>query len=166
MNQMGDRLVYESKKSKIFRRQEDGSGAVTAVKVLNYEFPTPADIAQFHNEFDIISGLKVPGIRGALRKTRENSRHVIEMEWVDGENLKTAFRQKSSDIIDVLHIAIATARALAEIHHHHVIHKDISPFNILVDLQDVDDVGGFLTEGGLEVLAVHPFHFDDVAAVL
>jgi histidine kinase len=136
MNQMGDRLVYESKKSKIFRRQEDGSGAVTAVKVLNYEFPTPADIAQFHNEFDIISGLKVPGIRGVLRKTRENSRHVIEMEWVDGENLKTAFRQKSSDIIDVLHIAIATAHALAEIHHHHVIHKDISPFNILVDLQE------------------------------
>jgi hypothetical protein len=34
------------------------------------------------------------------------------------------------------------------------------------DMQDVDDVGGFLTEGGLEVLAVHPFHFDDVAAVL
>src|SRR6516165_6638465 len=133
---MGDRLVYESKKSKIFRRQEDRSGAVTAVKVLNYEFPTPADIAQFHNEFDIISGLKVPGIRGALRKTRENNHHVIEMEWVDGENLKTAFRQKSSDIIDVLHIAIATARALAEIHHHHVIHKDVSPFNILVDLQE------------------------------
>ena len=65
---MGDRLVYESKKSKIFRRQEDRSGAVTAVKVLNYEFPTPADIAQFHNEFDIISGLKVSGIRGALRR--------------------------------------------------------------------------------------------------
>src|SRR5262249_32880818 len=64
VNQMGDRLVYESKKSKIFRRQDDRSGAVTAVKVLNYEFPTPADIAQFHNEFDIISGLKVPGIRG------------------------------------------------------------------------------------------------------
>ena len=43
---------------------------------------------------------------------------------------------KSSDIIDVLHIAIATARALAKIDHHHVIHKDISPFNILVDLQE------------------------------
>jgi hypothetical protein len=108
---MGDRLVYESKKSKVFRRQVDGSGAVTAVKVLNYEFPTPADIAQFHNEFDVISGLKFPGIRGALRKTRENNRHVIELEWVDGENLKTAFRQKSCDIVDVLHIAIATAGA-------------------------------------------------------
>src|ERR1700724_417518 len=114
---MVDRLVYESKKSKVFRRQEDGSGMVTAVKVLNYEFPTPADIAQFHNEFDIISGLKLPGIRGPLRKARENNRHVLEMEWVDGENLKTAFRQKSGDIIDVLH-------------------KAITPFNNLVDLQE------------------------------
>src|SRR6516162_10382264 len=111
---MGDRLVYESKKSKIFRRQEERSGAVTAVKVLNYEFPTPADIAQFHNEFDIISELKLPEIRGALRKTRENNRHVIEMEWVDGEDLKTAFRQKSADIVDVLHIATATARAFGD----------------------------------------------------
>ena len=133
---MGDRLVYESKKTKVFRRQDDASGAIKAVKVLNYEFPTPADIAQFNNEFDIISGLKLPGIRAALRKARENNRHVIEMEWVDGENLKTTFRQKSSDIVDVLHIAVATARALAEIHHHHIIHKDISPFNILVDLQE------------------------------
>ena len=112
---MGDRLVYESKKTKVFRRQDDVSGMVTAVKALNYEFPTPADIAQFHNEFDIISGLDIPGIRGAVRKTRENNRHVIEMEWVEGENLKTAFRQKSGDIVDVLHIAIATAGALAEI---------------------------------------------------
>jgi serine/threonine protein kinase len=132
---MGDRLVYESKKSKVFRR-EDGSGTVTAVKVLNYEFPTPADIAQFHNEFDIIRELKLPGIRGPLRKTRENNRHVLEMEWVDGENLKTTFRQKSCDIVDVLHIAIAAGRALAEIHHQHIIHKDITPFNILVDLQE------------------------------
>src|ERR1700675_447566 len=70
---MVDRLVYESKKSKVFRRQEDGSGTVTAVKVLNYEFPTPADIAQFHNEFDIISGLKLPGIRGPLRKAERTT---------------------------------------------------------------------------------------------
>src|ERR1700722_6722686 len=117
---MVDRLVYESKKSKVFRRQEDGSGMVTAVKELNYEFPTPAEIAQFHNGFDITCGLTPPGIRGPRRKTRENNRHVLEMEWGDGENLKTAFRQKSGDIVDVLHIAIAAARALAEIYHHNI----------------------------------------------
>src|SRR5258707_1343853 len=81
---MVDRLVYESKKSKVFRRQEDGSSMVTAVKVLNYEFPTPADIAQFHNEFDIISGLKLPGIarphevpRGLPRRSLPPRGHVL-----------------------------------------------------------------------------------------
>jgi histidine kinase len=133
---MSDRLVYESKKSKVFRRQDDLTGTVTAVKVLNYEFPTPADIAQFHNEFDIIRGQRLAGVRNAISKTRENNRHVIVMEWVDGESLKKAFRQKSGDIIDVLHIAIACAQAVAEIHSQHIIHKDISPFNFLVDLQD------------------------------
>jgi predicted ATPase/class 3 adenylate cyclase len=133
---MGDRLVYESKKSKVFRRQEDGSGTVTAVKVLNYDFPTPADIAQFHNEFDIVCELNLPGTRGMLRKSRENNRHILEMEWVEGENLRTTFRHKSGDIVDALYIAIATAQALAEIHHHHIIHKDINPANIIVDLQE------------------------------
>ena len=43
---MVDRLVYESKKFKVFRRQEDGLvHGHRVVKVLNYEFPTPADIA-------------------------------------------------------------------------------------------------------------------------
>jgi predicted ATPase/class 3 adenylate cyclase len=131
-----DRLIYESKKSKVFRREAGVGGDVTAVKVINYEFPTPADIAQFHNEYDIISGLRLAGVRNAIRKTRENNRHVLEMEWVDGESLKSAFRHKSGDIVDVLYIFTACARALAEIHQHHIIHKDVSPLNILVDLQE------------------------------
>ena len=105
---MVDRLVYESKKSKVFRRQEDGSSMVTAVKVLNYEFPTPADIAQFHNEFDIVSGLKLPGIRGPLRKTRENNRHVLEMEWVDGALLDFRF------VVDAVRCAIEVYDAIVE----------------------------------------------------
>jgi serine/threonine protein kinase len=131
-----DRLIYESKKSKVFRREAGVGGDVTAVKVINYEFPTPADIAQFHNEYDIISGLRLAGVRNAIRKTRDNNRHVLEMEWVDGESLKSAFRDQSGDIVDVLYIFTACARALAEIHQHHIIHKDVSPLNILVDLQE------------------------------
>lgn len=132
---MTDRLIYDSRKSKVFCRAEGGVQAF-AVKVLNYEFPTPDDITQFHNEFDIIHGLTLPGVRTAIGKSRENNRHVLLMEWVDGLSLKEAFRDKSGDILDVLHIAVAVAGALAEIHAHHIIHKDITPNNILVDLQE------------------------------
>ncbi len=133
---MTDRLIYESKKSKVFCRKETDSGQSFAVKVLNYEFPTPEDIAQFHNEFDIISGLSLAGVRNAIRKTRENHRHVLVMEWIEGESLLTAFRNKTDDIVDFLHIAIAAAGALEETHAHRIIHKDITPQNLLVDLQE------------------------------
>lgn len=87
---MSDRLIYESRKSKVFYRTE-GTGAAYAVKVLNFEFPTPDDISRFHNEFDIIEGLHLPDVRKAIRKTRENGRHVLIMEWVQGQPLKEAF---------------------------------------------------------------------------
>lgn len=132
---MTDRLIYESSKSKVFCRTED-SGKAYAVKVLSFEFPTPDDIARFHNEFDIIEGLKLSSVRNVISKTRENNRHVLIMEWVTGQPLNEVFGGKSGDIIDVLHIAIAVAGALAEIHEHHIIHKDVTPHNILVDLQE------------------------------
>ncbi|MFA9229623.1 MAG: adenylate/guanylate cyclase domain-containing protein [Microgenomates group bacterium] len=132
---MTDSLIYDSRKSKVFCREEGGV-RTHAVKVLNYEFPTPDDITQFHNEFDIIQGLTLSGVRRAIRKTRENNRHVLIMEWVAGQSLKEAFRGKSGDILDALHIAIAVAGALAEIHGHRIIHKDITPNNVLVDLQE------------------------------
>ncbi len=132
---MADRLIYESRKSKVFHRTE-ADGAAYAVKVLSFDFPTPDDISQFHNEFDIIEGLSLPGVRKAIRKTRENGRHVLIMEWVKGQSLKEAFRDKTGDIIDALHIAIAAAGALAEVHEHQIIHRDITPNNFLVDLQD------------------------------
>ena len=131
---MTDRLIHDSRKSKVFCRTE-GVQAF-AVKVLNYEFPTPDDITQFHNEFDIIQGLTLPGVRNAIRKSRENNRHVLVMEWVDGLSLKEAFRGKTGDILDVLHIAVALAGALAEVHAHRIIHKDLTPHNVLVDLQE------------------------------
>ena len=132
---MNDRLVYESRKSKVFKRVGP-DGEPLAVKVLNYEFPTPEDIAQFHNEFDIIEGLGLSGIRNVVDKGRENNRHVLVMEWVDGQSLKDAFRDKAGDVEDALHIAIAAADALAEIHDNRIIHKDITPHNLIVDLQE------------------------------
>ena len=130
-----DRLIYESAKCKVFHRV-DADGRAFAVKVLTYEFPTPDDISAFFNEFDIIDGLRLSGARNVVRKSRENNRHVLVLDWIDGEPLRTAFRDKSDDIVDVLHIAIAAAKSLAEVHEHKIIHRDVSSYNFLVDLQE------------------------------
>ncbi len=132
---MPDRLIHDSPKSKVFRRSA-GAGPEHAVKVLNYEFPTPDDIAQFYNEYDILTELSPEGTRRVLDKTRENNRHAMILEWVPGEPLDDAFKGKQDDIADALHIAISAADALAKIHARNIIHKDVTPQNLIVDLQD------------------------------
>ena len=133
---MTEKLIYESKKSKIFFCDDAESGNPVAKKVLNYEFPTPKDISRFYNEYEVISSIKLSGIRNVIRKGKENNRHYLLLEWIEGENLAAAFRGKQNDIIDFLYIAIAITEALSQIHAYNIIHKDISPFNIIVDLQD------------------------------
>ena len=50
--------------------------------------------------------------------------------------MREAFVGKQDDLVDVLHIAIAMAESLAGIHSHQIIHKDITPYNFVVDLQE------------------------------
>ncbi len=133
---MAEQLIYESQKSKIYLVDESEWNKPVALKILNYEFPTPNDIAQFYNEHDVLSGLELAGTRNVLKKTREKNRHALYLEWFRAVTFKEAFQKKQDDIIDFLHIAIAAARAVAEIHQHSIIHKDISPYNILVNLQE------------------------------
>jgi len=133
---MTEKLIYESKKSKIFFCEKTEWGKPVVMKVSNYEFATPKDLSQFYNEYEVISQINLRCIRNAIKKGRENNRHYLVLEWIEGENLSVAFRGKQNDIVDFLYIAIAMADALCEIHNCNVIHKDISPFNIIVNLQE------------------------------
>ena len=133
---MKETLIYESKKSKIFFCEDTEWGKPVVMKVNNYEFATPKDLSQFYNEYEVINQIKLGCIRNVLKKGRENNRHYLMMEWIEGENLSTAFRGKQNDIVDFLYLAIAMAEALSQIHNSNVIHKDISPFNVIVNLQE------------------------------
>ena len=132
---MSEKLIYESKKSKIYLTDENEWGQPVIMKLLNYEFPTPLDISQFYNEYDIISGLNQPGIRNVLKRTKIKNRHGMLLEWVDSQTLADVFRNKQNDIVDFLYIAIAIAQAVSDIHRSNIIHKDINANNILVNLQ-------------------------------
>ena len=133
---MIEKLIYESKKSKIYFHSDSKWGRPVLIKLCNYEFPTPSEIAQFYNEFDLLDGLNLKHTRNVLKKSKEKNRHAIYLEWIEGNTVSEVFKNKQGDIVDFLHIAIAAADAIAEIHLHDIIHKDISPFNLLVNLQE------------------------------
>lgn len=131
-----EKLIYESKKSKIYFLEDSEFNRPVLLKILNYEFPTPKDIAQFYNEYEIIDGLDLKGIRVSFKKLKFNGRHAMYLEWVKGKTVKEAFKGKQNDVLDFLHISIRMAEAIAELHEQNIIHKDISGNNIIVNIQD------------------------------
>ena len=131
---MGDDLIYESSKSKVFLSEtQEGERAI--LKILNDNFPTPRDIAQFNNELTITQQLEIKGIRKALYAQKVNNKHMLYLEHFDGITLANAFKNKRNDIQDFLVIGIKVAEVLSAIHQQGVIHQDISPFNVLINLQ-------------------------------
>lgn len=130
---MADRLIHESAKSKIYYHHNDSGKLHTVIKELNYEFPSPKDIDQFYNEYDILSKVQLNGSRNVIDKQREKNHHLLYLEWVDGISLKDAFIEAPPGLQDFLKIAIGLCNAITEIHLQKIIHKDISPGNVLLN---------------------------------
>ena len=130
---MVDKLIHESAKSKIYYHHNASGEPHTVIKELNYEFPSPKDIDQFYNEYDILSKVQLNGSRNVVEKQREKNRHLLYLEWVDGISLKDAFIEASPGLPEFLKIAIGLCNAVTEIHLQKIIHKDISPGNVLVN---------------------------------
>lgn len=129
---MSETLIYESRKSKVYRAIDPEWDFPVVMKILNFEFPTPLDIAQFYNESDIIEGLNLPGIRRSLKRTKINNRHALFLEWIEGKTIRQELMQKPAEIERFLKIATGMAKALEDVHQNRIIHKDINSNNVLI----------------------------------
>lgn len=127
-------LLHENVKSRLFLKEEKEAKSI--VKTLNFDFPTPQEIATFYNEFDILSELQLEGVPKVFAKTRLKNSHAFEMEWCEGQTLDKIIYEQQKNFKDFLHIAMAIARVLHQVHSKRVIHLDLNPANILVNLQE------------------------------
>jgi histidine kinase len=131
---MSDILLYESNRCKVFHRK-NGDQTEQIIKILNIEFPTPAEIREFNNEYEISKFLPDTGMRKCMAKMRENGKHALLFNYTKGETLKKAFVNKQDDLIDFLYIARSACLQLGRLHQQGIIHGDLNPYNIIVDLQ-------------------------------
>lgn len=113
---------------------ESGSGVVTfdAVEPVLYEkycmrFCNEAKaLAQFH---------EVIGLVNVLDYFMENGTAYIVMEYIDGQNFSAYIKSKGGrlGISEVLELLEPVVYALEELHKRNIIHRDISPENIMID---------------------------------
>ncbi len=130
---MAEELLYESKNSKVFVKDDKELKTRVITKILNQEFPSPEAISKFYNEFDLTHGLSIEGVRESFERRKVNNRHAIVMKYVAGKTIRERVGDEVFSIPEFLKYAIRIAGILSEVHEAKIIHKDISSHNLIID---------------------------------
>ena len=123
--------IYQSSRTIIYRGIRENDNLPVILKTLNTEHPSAAAIAQLQHEYHVTEEVKSPGIIHVHGLEKVGNNVAMIMEDFEAESLDKLISESPIALDIYFDIAIDLAQILGVIHQHHVIHKDISPQNIL-----------------------------------
>jgi serine/threonine protein kinase len=126
------RLLGEGGMGNVYLVKDFVENRTVALKLIKEKFFSNKAIDRFKNEFKLVSQLKHPNIIKVydLDVYKETDTYFFTMEFVEGENLTTAFPKLSYK--EKLEILLQISRGLNYIHNRHIIHFDIKTDNIFL----------------------------------
>jgi predicted ATPase/class 3 adenylate cyclase len=125
--------LYESKNSLVFRAIRDTDGLPVVIKMLKNDYPTVAELAHYRREFEITESLDIPGVIRSDQLCRHENTLLIVFEDFGGMSVRHLLRDRALSLEEFLETAIQVAVALGRLHRAHIIHKDISPQNLVIN---------------------------------
>lgn len=123
--------LHRSAASVVYRATRISDARPVVLKVLAEEYPSPERIARFKREFEVTRLLHSETTVEALELQRVGRRWVMVLEDFGGQSLRAQGLAGKLDLRSFLELAIALARAVEGLHAHRLIHKDLTPANIV-----------------------------------
>src|SRR5438874_1220616 len=116
----------------VWRARDAQLGRMVALKVLDEPLArTESARRRFRREGEIAAGLEHPCIVPVYEAGEDQGIAYLVMKLVVGETLADFFAKRLPRVDEVLDVARSVAGALAYAHAHGVIHRDVSPRNIM-----------------------------------
>ncbi|MEH2121236.1 trifunctional serine/threonine-protein kinase/ATP-binding protein/sensor histidine kinase [Nostoc sp.] len=129
-------LIYEGTKTTVYRASRNKDSKLVVIKLLKTEYPELKDIAAFKHEYELLKNLDIPGVIKAHSLEKYNNGFAIVLENFDGTSLSKIIQAEKIELLDFLNIGIQITQTLGELHQKYIIHKDIKPQNIIVNLEN------------------------------
>ncbi|MBI5517124.1 MAG: AAA family ATPase [Deltaproteobacteria bacterium] len=102
------------------------------VKVLRERRATPAEVARFRREHDLLRSLDgTPGVPRPRAFGRDGDRWALVYHDIGGVALDVLARERRLPLVEVLHVAASAADVLARVHAHGLVHRDVKPSNLV-----------------------------------
>jgi eukaryotic-like serine/threonine-protein kinase len=117
----------------VFKAQRGPTGPIVAVKVLPRHKSTPEAIANFAREIRSLKSLDHPKLVSALDAGEDGNVHYLVTEYVPGMDLRKLVRQNGPlSAAAAASIISQVAEGLEYAHSQGIIHRDVTPGNVLV----------------------------------
>lgn len=134
----------------VYRATDEALGREVALKVFRSEFADAADLRRQQDEVRILATRSHPSLVTLFDAiTDAEGRGVLVLEYVKGTDVRGRLRSGALPERAVAAIGADIARALAYLHGAGVVHRDVSPANILLPESTASGVAAKLTDLGI-----------------
>ncbi len=124
--------IYVGSRIIVYRAVHNSHKFPVVIKVLQREYPTFGELAQFRNQYGITKNLPIAGIIQPLSLEPFGNGYALVMADWGGISLEKYIQQQQLELTEKLAIALQITDILHKLHSSRVIHKDIKPANILI----------------------------------
>ena len=129
--------IHENGAVALYRGVRKRDGLPILIKALRAESPAPREIERLRHEFEIGRHLNSRYAITPYELERHEARRLLILEDFGGEPLSRLLGSPF-EVGLFLDLAVQLASALADIHRHGVVHKDIKPAHILIHTQTAE----------------------------
>jgi beta-lactam-binding protein with PASTA domain len=119
----------------VYLARDESLGRLVAIKVLKERLAADDEfVERFRIEAQAAASLNHPAIVAVYDRGKAGASPYIAMEYVDGESVKQRVRRKGPLSPDeAAATTLAVLGALQEAHARHIVHRDVTSSNVLVD---------------------------------
>ncbi len=124
--------LYHHSPYTIQRARRESDQAPVLIKTVTPQ-SGEAEVARLRREYIMTASLAVEGVLGVVDLVQQEDQLALILEDSGGQFLGTLLKSKKLEIATSLGLALKLSTIMASIHSGQVIHKDIHPYNVLVD---------------------------------
>jgi len=131
-------VIFTNVRTKIQRATRNEDNCPVIIKSFTTSFPSPRQRQSFLLSYDLLEKFQHPNIVKALDYLEQDGLPVMILEdllSIDLRQYVQQFGEKQLPIETLLNIAIQLADALSVVHQAEVIHKDLHPGNLLINVK-------------------------------
>ncbi|WP_243768348.1 serine/threonine-protein kinase [Leifsonia sp. TF02-11] len=134
----------------VYRATDEALGREVALKIFRPEFASAADLRRQQDEVRILATRSHPSLVTLFDAiSAADGRAVLVLEYVKGTDVRARLRSGAITAPAVAAIGADIARALAYLHGAGVVHRDVSPANVLLPESTASGVAAKLTDLGI-----------------